>query len=229
MKVGLYGVKKTYNSRIVLDVHELTFDNGKIYAIIGPNGSGKTTMLRVISGIDKFDSGKILYDNTEAFPSDNVSYMPQKPYMFDVSVIKNVLAGMGKKKADVSEAEKALKFVSMSKFSRARAVSLSGGEAQRVALARTLVLGRSLILLDEPASSADISSARLIENYIKHSCKEHGSTVIFSTHSPSQALRIADELVFLWNGRVIEQGKVDTVLANPKSDELKEFLMNWRI
>jgi ABC-type Fe3+/spermidine/putrescine transport system ATPase subunit len=229
MKVGLYNVKKVHGERVVLDIDKLNFDSGKIYAVLGPNGSGKTTMLRIIAGIDELYSGKITYNNNEEFPVNEVSYMPQKPYMFDVSVLKNVLLGLGKKKADFSEAEKALEFVSMKDFSNARAVSLSGGEAQRVALARTLVLGRKLVLLDEPASAADMPGTRLIEEYIKNSCREYDSTVIFSTHSPSQALKIADELIFLWNGRVVESGKTAIVLESPQSDEVREFLMNWRI
>lgn len=229
MRLDLNRIVKKYGERTVLDIDSINFTEGKLYAVLGPNGSGKTTMLRLIAGIEKPDSGEILYNGSKTIARSDISYMPQKPYMFDMSVLNNLFLGMGQNKNRSREAEDALERVAMKGFMKARVYSLSGGETQRVALARVLALHRKLVLLDEPASAADISSSRLIEHYIRSTCNNDGSTIIFTTHSPSQALRIADELIFLCDGKVIERGDPHTVLNSPRSSYVREFLQNWRI
>ncbi|MCR4435332.1 MAG: ATP-binding cassette domain-containing protein [Clostridiales bacterium] len=229
MKLLLNGVAKNYGDRTVLKIDHMAFEEKKIYAVLGPNGSGKTTLLRLIAGIEKPDFGEILYNGRKAVLPGEIAYMPQKPYMFDVTVLSNVLLGMDKARDRQREAEEALEQVGMRGFMKTRARLLSGGESQRVALARTLVLRRKLVLLDEPASAADIYSTAQIEAYIRMSCARDGSTILFSSHSPSQALRIADEVVFLWDGRVVERGTPEKVLNSPRNVEVKNFLQNWRI
>lgn len=211
MRIVLVNIRKSYNSRLVLDIGSLTFENGKIYAILGQNGSGKTTMLRLIAGIDKPDCGDILFGDKENGTTD-ISYLSQNPYIFDFTVIQNVMLGMGNKPDTASSAEEALNYVGMKGFAGTGARSLSGGEGQRIAVARTLVLEKSLVLLDEPAAFVDASSIHLIENYIKASNRKNDSTIIFNTHNPSQALRIADEVILLHEGKVIEKGEPEFVL-----------------
>ncbi|MCX7923723.1 MAG: ABC transporter ATP-binding protein [Clostridia bacterium] len=229
MRVELNGVEKAYNGRVVLNIDKLEFERGKIYAVLGPNGSGKTTMLRIISNVDKCDRGKVCYNGAERILNNGIAYMPQKPYIFDMTVLKNILLGIGNIPEAHKLAQHALECVGMEEFANARARSLSGGEAQRVAVARTLAGGKGLILLDEPASAADISSMRLVEDYIKAVNGESRSTIIFTTHNPSQAARIADEIVFMQGGVVMEKGEAADMLNNPRSKEAKEFLQNWRI
>jgi ABC-type phosphate transport system ATPase subunit len=106
---------------------------------------------------------------------------------------------------------------------------LSGGEAQRVALARTLILGRSLVLLDEPASATDISGVQLAENYIRTVNKGDGSTIVFSTHNPSQAAHVADEVIMMFRGKIVEKGSPSKVFDSPEEQETKDFLQHWRI
>lgn len=229
MRVGLSSVKKKYGDRIILDIDEFEFESGKIYAVIGPNGAGKSTMLRIMAGLDKADCGKILYEGSEKKTSDNIAFMPQKPYIFDITVLENVIMGIKRGSNALECAKEALLYVGMSGFENAKARSLSGGEAQRAAVARTLVLRKDLVLLDEPASSADISSMRLIEDYVKMVNKRYGSTIIFNTHNPSQALRIANHIIILWDGRIIEYGSPSVIFSSPCRPETKEFLQNWRI
>lgn len=247
MKLDVTDLKKYYNGRLVLDVERLAIGSGRIIALIGPNGSGKSTLLRLLKGIEKAEAGNILYDGSDALPDGDIAFQPQQPYIFDLTVAGNVKLGLQHAKMNihdcmirspeatnsreqVSEAvTEALKNVRMEGFANARAIQLSGGEKQRVALARTLTLKKRLILLDEPASSIDILSMKLVEDYMRRVNTEHLSTVAYATHNPSQALRTADEVCFLWEGRIMERGSAAEVLKNPKSAELKVFMEDWRL
>lgn len=228
MKAILTGVRKSYGKRVVLNIENLAFDEGKIYAILGPNGSGKTTMLKIIAGIEHPDTGSIQNETNDNLFKD-ISYMPQRPYLFHMTVIKNISIGLKKIPDMHTISMEALSKVGMEGFAFYKAKSLSGGEAQRVALARTMVLHKKLVLLDEPSSSSDISSTELIESYIRNVCTKDRSTIIFSTHNPSQASRLADYVVFLCNGVVAEYGPAKDVLHEPKSAAVKKFLENWKI
>lgn len=229
MKIEIKGLKKSYNHRVVLNIQHFLFESGKIIALIGPNGSGKSTFLRILSGIEKPDCGSILFDNKEIMSEAEIAFQPQKPYIFDLSVLKNVMLGMEKNNKSQNEALKALKIVQMESFAKARSTALSGGEAQRMLLARTLALKKQLIILDEPAASIDISSMKMVEDYIKKVNKCDSSTIIFSTHNPSQALRTANKICVLWDGEIIESGSPSEVLKSPKNDKLKTFLEDWRL
>lgn len=228
MNIKLENIKKEYKGRVVLDIDYHEFKTGCIYAIAGPNGSGKSTLLKLICGLIKPDHGKIYYDDCTAIDTD-ISYMPQKPYIFDMSVLDNVMLGLGKGQDKIKMAEEALIKLDMLQFKDSEAKALSGGEAQRVAAARTLVSGKRLLLLDEPASAADILSVRYVEEYIKLVNNISKASVIFTTHNPSQALRTADEAVILWEGRIIESGPSAEVIKKPRSEQAKLFLQNWRL
>jgi ABC-type multidrug transport system ATPase subunit len=233
MKVELLNVKRIFNSKVILDIDRLELGSGKIYAVLGPNGSGKTTMLRIISGVDRGGEGEVLYNGVEKEQSSHIAYMPQSIYMFDMSVLQNAMLGIQKHGVSQNDAkdcaQEALDSVGMSSFINAKARSLSGGEAQRVAVARTLVLGKSIVLLDEPASATDILGMELIENYIKKVNQQSRSTIVFTTHNPSQAVRIADEIIFMYRGRIIEKGNPSSVFHSPQQKETKDFIKNWRI
>lgn len=232
MKVELQNVKKTYGEKTVLDVNELTLDKGKIYALLGPNGSGKSTMLRIIAGFDNNFKGSVRYNENIKKQTKDIAYMPQKVYLFDISVFENVILGLNKsedKNGLKAKAEQALELVGMRDFSDVKAKSLSGGEAQRVALARTLILGKGLVLLDEPASATDISGVQLVENYIKTVNRQDGSTIVFTTHNPSQASHVADEVIMMFRGRIVEKGSPSKIFHSPEEQETKDFLQHWRI
>lgn len=232
MRVELQNVKKKYGDKTVLDVEQLTLNKGKIYALLGPNGSGKSTMLRIMAGFDSDFTGVVSYNDNIRKHDKDIAYMPQKVYMFDISVYQNVILGLQDKKDkdNIKKcAERALDLVGMNDFSNVKARSLSGGEAQRVALARTLIMGRSLVLLDEPASATDISGIQLAENYIRTVNRDDGSTIVFSTHNPSQAAHVADEVIMMFHGKVVEKGSPSKVFDSPEEQETKDFLQHWRI
>ena len=222
--IELVGITKNYANRFVLDIPQIAFEDGKRYALIGVNGSGKTTLLRIIAGTIKPDTGEV-----KNILADSMGYMPQSPYAFGFTVQKNVEMAIAKSPSMAKQALRALKAVGMADMANARGNKLSGGETQRMALARMIALPRKLLLLDEPTSAADIEGTDQIENTLLHYAADTGCTVILSTHSPAQALRLAEEIVFLDQGEIAEQGPSVNILKNPQSERAKMFLEHWRI
>jgi len=233
MRVEIKKAKKKCGQKTILDVEGVCIESGKIYALLGPNGAGKTTFLRAISGVDKDIEREMSLIGVEQPHCEKVGYMPQSAYLFDATVEKNVLLGFVGKNMAKKDMEKlafeALERVGMERFAKSRARSLSGGESQRVALARMLVMKKDLVLLDEPTSATDVVGAEMIEDYILNLNKKYGITFVFSTHNPSQAARIAHEVIFMDNGRINEMGNAREVLDNPQNKETEKFLKNWRL
>lgn len=223
--VDLTDVKVTYGGRRVLDIPALTFERGIRYAVIGANGSGKTTLLRIIAGTLRPSSGTVLIS---ADLSANRGYMPQKPYIFSFSVLKNVTLALGRDMPDKAAVE-ALRAVGMESFLAAGGRGLSGGEAQRVALARILALPRPLVILDEPTSATDIAGTDLVEEALLKYAKQTGCLLIFATHSPAQAMRLADRVLMLDGGQIVENGPAEEVLHRPKSPQGAAFLRHWEL
>lgn len=225
--IRLEGVEKQYNGKRVLDIPLLELRTGLKYAVIGPNGSGKSTLIRILAGTLAADGGKLIMPDGMV---GNTGYMPQQPYAFGVSVISNVmLADNGDKDGKRARAESALAKVGMQEFFAAKGNRLSGGETQRMALARMLVRRWKLLILDEPASATDIAGNNLVEHALMEYWEEHGCTMVFSTHSLAQAGRLADKIIVLSSGSVVEFGNADEVLHSPRSKEAREFLQYWSI
>ncbi len=222
--ISLHNVTKRYAGRTILNVPELNFEEGKRYALIGVNGSGKSTLLRLIAGTLLPDSGQI-----RGVPLADMGYLPQTPYAFSFSVRKNVEIALQKTAQPVESTLAALETVGLSALAEARGDKLSGGETQRMAFARMIGQPRALLLLDEPTSSMDIQGTDQIENNLLRYTAENSSTVILSTHSPAQALRLAQEVVYLDQGKVVEQGCVEQVINQPRMDSTRLFLQHWRL
>ena len=233
--IHMLDVTKIYNGRCVLNIPDFTFESNKRYAILGENGSGKSTLLRILVGSIRPDSGTI-----ESDLSDSIGYLPQFAYIFNMSVKKNVELALTssdkfffpffskKKEIDRIISEK-LKLVNLSELSEVKGQTLSGGEKQRLAIARIIAKPHKVIILDEPTSATDIVGIELIENAISDYMKKNNSTVIFSTHSPAQAIRFSDEVIFLNKGKIIETGDTKDVLVNAENDYIKHFLSYCKI
>ena len=211
-------LKKIYNNKIVLDVDNLNFQEGKIYAIVGPNGSGKTTLLNILNLLEKPNEGQIFfYDQeiTNKSNSDNleirrkITLVNQDPFLFHFTVYDNIAYGLKIRsippKVQKSRIRSALNIVGLSGFKDRKANQLSGGEVQRVVIARALVIEPEILFLDEPTTSIDQKHIDVVERVIKKIKKEIKTTVIFTTHDLSQAYRLADEVISLLDGKIIKQ------------------------
>ena len=205
---------KTFEDRCVLDFPGMDVESGKIYAIIGANGSGKSTFAKILSGILLADKrGKRTDGQT-------IGYMPQKNYAFRMSTRKNILLG-GKEEARARALMEALQ---IRHLENKRADKLSGGETARMALARLMMGSYDLMILDEPTAAMDMETTLLSEQLITEYVKQTGCALILVTHSLQQARRVADEVWYFHKGRLVEWGPAEQVLSRPDREETKQFL-----
>jgi len=211
-------LKKVYNGKIILDVDNLNFQEGRIYAIVGPNGSGKTTLLNILNLLEKPDEGQIFFYDQEISNKSNSATLEirrrmtlanQDPFLFHSTVYNNIAYGLKIRsipsKVQKSRIRSALNIVGLSGFKDRKANQLSGGEAQRVVIARALVIEPEVLFLDEPTANIDQKHIDVVERIIKKIKKEIKTTVIFTTHDLSQAYRLADEVISLLDGKIIKQ------------------------
>ena len=232
-----------------LDTHilnniSISFMQRQINCIMGPSGSGKSTLIRSINRInDEVEgfahegairfNGKSVYEKSANVIDlrKEIGMVFQKPCVFPKSISQNVLFGVQHmRKLSKSErlgiVEENLKAVSLWKEVSNRlndkAASLSIGQQQRLCLARTLAVKPKVILLDEPTSSLDPASARAIEDLMLELKKDY--TIIFVTHNIQQAKRIADYIVFMCDGQIIEQGSKEKLFTNPDKEQTRTYL-----
>ena len=212
MKIEAFS--KTYEGRRVLNFPGLELEKGKIYAVIGANGSGKSTFSKVLTGILPADrKGKY----TDA---DTVGYMAQKNYAFRMRTRENILLN-GK---DVARAEKLMEAIQIRHLADKRADKLSGGETARMALVRLMMKQYELVILDEPTAAMDMETTLLSEKLIQEYVRESGCAMILVTHSLQQARRIADEVLYFHKGELLECGPKENVLDRPAKAETRQFL-----
>lgn len=213
-----YAYRKKENE--VLKDLSLTLPEGEIGVLLGPNGAGKSTLLKVMGGIYKPESGSIYYQGEdisslkEKERARRIAYVPQNISLSSLSVYDSVLLGrlpyLGFKasKEDEKIVQNVLEELDLSSFALRNADDLSGGERQKVLIARALVQEASLLLLDEPTSALDISNQVQILSLIKKLVKEKHLTALFALHDINLALKIGDRFYFLTDGRIsLEGGK----------------------
>lgn len=205
---------KTYDGIGVLDFPGMELKPGTVYAIIGANGSGKSTFAKILAGILPADRKGKLMDAAA------VGYMPQKNYAFRMSAKSNILLN-GKEKA---RAESLMDALQIRHLENKRADKLSGGETARMALARLMMRSYDVVILDEPTAAMDMETTSLSEDLILRYVKETGCALILVTHSLQQARRVADEVLYFHKGRLLEYGSKETVLYEPVTAETRQFL-----
>lgn len=206
-------LKKTYGGRTVLNTPELELERGKIYAVVGANGSGKSTMAKLLAAVEKSDSGVISL-------SGSVGYMPQKSYAFRMSTRKNIQLGGG----DGDKCSMLMKALHIDHLADKAADKLSGGETARMALARLMMKEYELVIFDEPTAAMDMESTLFSEELLVKYCRESGCTMLLVTHSLQQARRIADCVIFMDKGELVEIGEKEAVLTAPKDERTRRFL-----
>jgi tungstate transport system ATP-binding protein len=227
-------VKKDYGSRRVLEIDQLSIHAGEIFALVGPSGSGKSSLLRLLNFLEAPTHGEITFHGT-AFNSGKemslhlrrlVTMVFQRPMLLNRSVAGNVRFGLELRNQRKSDAlvETALKEVGLSALADHNANRLSGGEAQRVALARAMVLQPEVLLLDEPTANLDPYNVGLIEKIIRDMNVIHGATLVLVTHNVFQARRLADRVAFLMDGKLIEVAPADTFFNQPTDPRTAAFV-----
>lgn len=206
---------RTCGGRTIVEAPPLVLQEGKIHAVIGANGSGKTTFARILAGVIPPDGGGGVFEE----PCE-VGYMPQKSYAFRMSTRRNIRLGG----SDRERAEMLTRQLGLERLADQRADRLSGGEAARMALARTLIRRYDLVILDEPTAAMDIACASAAEEAVLRYRQELGSAVLLITHNIRQARRLADSVLFFYQGKLLEHGPAEQVLDCPGRPETAAFL-----
>lgn len=193
--------------------------------ILGPNGAGKTSLLRLLHGLDEPTTGSITWESVAKI--EEQSFVFQSPVILKRNVIENVyypllLKGTPKKEA-ITKAEYWLEKISLNHKAYEPAISLSGGEKQRMVIARSLIGDPKLIFLDEPTVNLDGKSKSQIEELLKHVIN-NGTKIIMATHDLGQAKRLGNDILFLHHGKVLEVSSVDSFFKNPKTKDGLTFL-----
>ena len=235
--VVLEGVRKSFGENLVLDDIDLEVAHGDAVVIAGPSGSGKSTILRCVNGLEPIDAGEIRFDGrpVDADAREIYSIRAQIGMVFQqfnlfphMSVLDNItLAPLEVEEAARRDAEdrarRLLERVGIPEKEDAYPADLSGGQQQRVAIARALAVEPKLMLFDEPTSALDPEMIREVLDVMRDLARE-GMTMIVVTHEMGFAREVCDRIVFIDEGRIVEQGTPDQFFNETKSDRAKEFV-----
>ncbi|MGD8565149.1 MAG: ABC transporter ATP-binding protein [Candidatus Bathyarchaeota archaeon] len=221
-------ISKNFGPINALHDTALKLVRGKITALLGPSGSGKTTLLRILAGLETPTKGTILYEDNLVTDSNRyllrqkATMVFQKSLFFNTNVFKNIsyglkLEGYSKKEIEDKVGE-VLKLVKLEEYENRRANKLSGGEQQRVSLARALILNRKLLLLDEPTVNIDPKNASIIEETISRINREYKTTIVLATHNMFQAEAMSERVALLLEGTIKQVGTKQEIFAQEKED-----------
>ena len=230
--VELRNVTKRFGSNTVIDNINLTIPQGQMVTLLGPSGCGKTTILRLVAGLEKPSEGQIFIDGEDvthrSIQQRDICMVFQSYALFPhMSLGENV--GYGLKMLGVSRAEvkarvkEALAMVDLEGFEERYVDQISGGQQQRVALARALILKPKVLLFDEPTSALDPELVGEVLR-IMQQLAEEGKTMVVVTHEMGFARTVADRVIFMDLGEIVEQAPPDEFFAHPKSERTRAFL-----
>ncbi len=227
---------KEYEGRTILREVNIDVREGEAFALIGPTGSGKTTLIRMLDLLEVPTSGRLYFDGTDVTSNRRdqltarrrMSYVQQKPVVFTMSVYDNVASGL-KWRNDSSKLIKqkvsdALELVGMSDYSRRSARTLSGGETQRVAIARALVTQPEVLFLDEPTANLDPISTSKIEQVICDVIRQKKTAVVMATHDRVQGQQMATRIGVLLDGHLMQVGSPREIFQSPDNQKVAEFV-----
>lgn len=239
----LNNISKTINNNKILDAISLTVEEGEIVGLIGKSGSGKSTILRSISGLSGIDEGEIIYkgkviSSVEPLKhktklSVEIGMVFQQFNLFNHwNVLENIYKNLiivkkENKQVAIEMAKKALNQVGLSELSNRKITSLSGGQKQRVAIARTIAMGNKVILFDEATSALDPQSSKEIMKLMLELKEKFKVTMIIVSHELKFIREICDKVYFIEKGKLIESGTSEEIFSNPKNEKTKEFLEDF--
>jgi tungstate transport system ATP-binding protein len=234
--IEVAGLTHSYSEREVLQNLNLSIGGGEVFALIGPTGAGKTTLLRIMDLLEVPGAGEIYFDG-KCVPRSGrqrldirrrMSFIQQKPQVFNLSVYDNIACGLRWRREEKNriarKVDRIVEMVGLEGYEHRNARTLSGGEAQRVALARSLVLEPEVLLLDEPTANLDPVSTDKIEQLISYVARQRATTIIMATHVMSQGQQLADRLGVLLNGRLVQTGNATDIFDSPQNEEIAHFV-----
>lgn len=228
--VGLRGVVFRPGNRTILDRVDFEWKDAGICALIGPNGAGKTVLLRTIHGLLMPDEGEVRFEG-RVRPAGDLAFAGQAlvfqhSSMFRGSALENLLVvpGVaGDRRERRMRALEMLERVGLRELAQAPALKLSGGERQRLAIARAWLMRPRLLLLDEPTASLDPTATEHVESLVRD-VRASGTRVLLTSHNLGQVSRLADEVVFLHRGRLLERQPAAAFFAKPRTPEARQYL-----
>ncbi len=229
-------LKQRYDEQYILKSIDLSINRNEVFALIGPTGAGKTTLIRLLDLLESPTSGKIYFDGIDVTHSPRLrlearrrmSFVLQKPVVFNMSVFDNAACGLRwrheDRKVTQQRVSSVLELVGMADHKNRNAKTLSGGETQRLAIARALAIKPEVLFLDEPTANLDPISISKIEEILAHIIREQKTTIVMATHDMAQGQRLAGRIGVLMNGEILQTGSPDDIFSLPESRELAEFV-----
>jgi sulfate transport system ATP-binding protein len=226
-------VSKRFGEFVALQDIDLTVRSGALTALLGPSGGGKSTLLRIVAGLEKADAGSVHIDGDDAtaLPPQrrNVGFVFQHYAAFKhLSVYRNVAFGLEIRKRPKAEirarVHELLELVHLTQFADRLPAQLSGGQRQRMALARALAVEPTVLLLDEPFGALDAKVRKELRDWLRRLHDEVHVTTVFVTHDQEEALEVADEIVVINDGRIEQVGSPDELYDKPSNDFVMSFL-----
>jgi sulfate transport system ATP-binding protein len=237
MSIEIRNLNKAFGKTVVCDNLNLDIPSGELVALLGPSGSGKTSLLRIIAGLERPDSGSVLFHGTDATYDDvrerNVGFVFQHYALFGhMSIFENVAFGLRVRPKATRPSEKEirekvtdlLKLVQLDWIADRFPHQLSGGQRQRIALARALAVEPKVLLLDEPFGALDAKVRKELRRWLRRLHDEVHVTSVFVTHDQDEAMEVADRVVVMNQGRIEQDGPPDEVYDRPNTPFVLQFL-----
>ena len=239
--IGIEGVRIRYAGKLVIDELSLSIKPGEVLALLGPSGSGKTSVLRVILGFVTPETGTVRLDGEVASQEGRLLVLPEERGLAVVfqdlalwphlSVAGNLAFGLNSRGVPRSERNARIRSilgsVGLTGKEHSHPGELSGGERQRVAIARALVLEPRAVLLDEPLSNLDVGLKRELLSIFRALLKERQTTALYVTHDLREAAALGDRIAVMEQGRVVQEGTLDSLRANPASSFVRTLLSDF--
>jgi len=236
--VSIQNLEKTYAGSPVFKDINFTIARGEFITLLGPSGCGKSTLLRCIAGLTPVDSGQILLDGHDLVPQSpqkrGIGMVFQSYALFpNMTVAQNVAFGLRMQKVSGQDSQvrvdEALRMVELQDFAARYPHQLSGGQCQRVALARSLVTRPRLLLLDEPLSALDARIRKHLREQIRSIQRELGLTTVFVTHDQEEALTMSDRIFLMNQGKIVQSGDAETLYTAPVDAFAAGFIGNYNL
>jgi sulfate transport system ATP-binding protein len=233
MSIEIRDVNKRFGDFVALEDVNVSLPTGQLTALLGPSGGGKSTLLRIIAGLEKADTGTVTIEGVDATrlapQKRNVGFVFQHYAVFKhMTVAKNVAFGLEIRRRSKDEVrarvDELLRLVHLTQFADRLPSQLSGGQRQRMALARALAVQPKVLLLDEPFGALDAKVRKELRDWLRRLHDEVPVTTVFVTHDQEEAMEVADEIVVINDGRIEQVGTPDSLYDDPANDFVMGFL-----